>query len=133
MVTTTLEQRLERARELHRAGYNCAQCVLMVYDDVHGLQTVDAARVTAAFGAGFGGQRQLCGAVSGMGAMLGLMRYTGPEVKKVTYDHAAVLAERFRAENGSIVCGELLSSRRKPCIGLIEDAVTILHKEFCDE
>lgn len=124
---------MERARELHRAGYNCAQCVLMVFDDVHGLQAPDAARVSAAFGAGFGGQRQLCGAVSGMGAMLGLMRYTGPEVKKATYDHATVLADRYKALNGSIVCGELLQSRRKPCMGLIEDAIGILHKEFCDE
>ena len=46
----TLEERIERARALHKKGYNCSQCVVMVFDDVHGLSDDVAARVSAGFG-----------------------------------------------------------------------------------
>ena len=48
----TLEQRKERARALHKQGYNCSQCVVMVFDDVHGLSDEVAARASAGFGGG---------------------------------------------------------------------------------
>lgn len=127
----TLQQRIELARELHGQGYNCSQCVMMVFDDLHGLSMESAARVAASFGGGFGGQRQLCGTVSGMGMVLGLKRFAVPGDKKMIYAATQELSERFKAINGSLVCGELLASRRKPCMGLIEDAVTLVHNEFC--
>ncbi|MBR4722027.1 MAG: C-GCAxxG-C-C family protein, partial [Muribaculaceae bacterium] len=51
----TLQQRIERARRLHREGYNCAQCVVMVFDDVTGLDETNAAEIAAAMGAGMAG------------------------------------------------------------------------------
>lgn len=51
----TLEQRKERARALHKQGYNCSQCVVMVFEDVHGLSEDVAARASAGFGGGIGG------------------------------------------------------------------------------
>lgn len=131
MENVELEHRLERARNLHKQGYNCSQCVIMAFDDLHGLSAENAAGVSASFGGGFGGQRQLCGAVSGMGMVLGLKRFGSPADKKMIYAATQQLSERFRGINGSLICGELLDSRRKPCMGLIEDAITLVHNEFC--
>lgn len=131
MEQISLERRIERARNLHKQGYNCSQCVFIVFDDLHGLQDDVAAGVAAAFGGGFGGQRQLCGAVSGIGMVLGMQRFGSPADKKMIYDEARVLSERYKSANGSIICGELLASPRKPCMELIEDAISLIHNQFC--
>lgn len=104
---------------------------MMVFDDLHGMSADDCARVSAPFGGGFGGQRQLCGAVSGMGMVIGLNRFATPADKKNIYAATQRLSERFKEVNGSMICSELLVSRRKPCMGLIEDAITLVHNEFC--
>lgn len=122
----TLEERIERARVLHKQGYNCSQCVVMVFDDIHGLNNDDIARVSAGFGGGVGGMRQVCGAVSGMTMITSLVKYAQPSDKPMLYADVKSVADEFKAINGSIVCGELLRPGRKPCIGLIEVAITII-------
>jgi hypothetical protein len=49
-----------------------------------------------------------------------------PARKQLIYAQAGELARRYREINGSMVCGELLRSRRKSCMALIEDAITII-------
>ena len=122
----TLEERKERARMLHRQGYNCSQCVVMVFDDIHGMSEEVATRVSAGFGGGVGGMRQVCGAVSGMTILTGLAKYAKPSDKPMLYAEVQSCAEEFKRINGSVVCGELLQPGRKPCIELIEDAITII-------
>ena len=122
----TLEQRKERARELHRQGFNCSQCVVMVFDDIHGLSQDVAARASAGFGGGIGGMRQVCGAVSGMVMLEGLVKYSHPSDKPMLYAEVKAAAEEYKELNDSIVCGDLLKPGRKPCIELIEDAITII-------
>ena len=122
----TLEERKERARMLHRQGYNCSQCVVMVFDDIHGMNEEVAMRVSAGFGGGVGGMRQVCGAVSGMTILIGVAKYTQPSDKPMLYAEVQSCAEEFKKINGSVVCGELLKPGRKPCIELIEDAITII-------
>ena len=41
-----------RAAELFLSGYNCAQSVFMVFEDVHGFDACSAARLMSAFGGG---------------------------------------------------------------------------------
>ena len=122
----TLEQRKERARELHRQGFNCSQCVVMVFDDIHGLSQDVAARASAGFGGGMGGMRQVCGAVSGMVMLEGLVKYSHPSDKPMLYADVKAAAEEYKALNGSVICGDLLTPVRKPFIELIEDAITII-------
>ncbi len=55
----TLDERIERARALRAEGYNCSQCVFMVFDDIHSMSPDDAARMTAGLGGGVGGQHQV--------------------------------------------------------------------------
>jgi C_GCAxxG_C_C family probable redox protein len=130
MVKYTLDERITRARQLHKEGYNCAQCVVMVFDDIYDLDTDTAAKVSAGMGGGVGGQRQVCGTVSGMAMTLGLVQYASPADKATTYQAAKDCSNEFTSLNGSIVCSDLLKPGRKPCIELIVDAITIIDKKL---
>lgn len=105
-------ERAQRAREYFESGYNCAQSVFLAFRDVTGLDERMAATFSAPFGGGMGRLREVCGTVSGMSMVAGFL-YPNSEPndtpsKKRTYAAVQDMAERFRAENGSIVCRELL-------------------------
>ncbi len=124
----TLEERHERARALRAQGFNCSQCVYMVFDDIHGFDQATAARVSATLGGGVGGQHQVCGTVSAMSLVVGSLRYEEPAKKASLYKEVQRVCGEFRSENGSIVCAELLADRpnRKPCMQYILESIAIL-------
>ena len=101
-----------QAAELFLSGYNCAQAVAAAFSEELGLTEQQAARMVSAFGGGMGRLREVCGAVSGMLFVLGtLYGYDTPgddESKMVLYSQVQELAAKFREENGSIICRELL-------------------------
>lgn len=103
----------ERAEKLFRQGYNCAQSVLMAFEDVTGLENDVTAKLASSFGGGLGRMREVCGAVSGASMVLGLVKgYSDPdnlEAKKEHYHLVQEFARRFKEQNGSIICRELLS------------------------
>ena len=106
------QERAEQAREYFTSGYNCAQSVFLAYRDITGTDEVLAATISAPFGGGMGRLREVCGAVSGMTMVAGFIAPNSQpndnENKKNCYATVQALAEEFRAENGSIVCRELL-------------------------
>ena len=106
------QERAEQAREYFTSGYNCAQSVFLAYQDITGIDEVLAATISAPFGGGMGRLREVCGAVSGMTMVAGFIAPNSQpndnENKKNCYATVQALAEEFRAENGSIVCRELL-------------------------
>ena len=101
-----------KAAELFLQGYNCAQAVMVAFCDLTGLNEDAAAKQASPFGGGMGGLREVCGAVSGMFMVAGLMYgYDDPKDYQGKTDHYAriqELARRFEQENGSIVCRTLL-------------------------
>ena len=102
-----------KAAELFVEGYNCAQSVAMAFSDVTGLDEKTSARLISGFGGGMGRLREVCGAVSGMFFVLGtLYGYDSPddEKKKQLYTDVQALAAKFREENGSIICREILKN-----------------------
>ena len=103
-----------KAAELFLSGYNCAQSVAVVFCDLTGLTEQQAARMASAFGGGMGRLREVCGAVSGMLMVLSqLYGYDTPGddvKKKELYHQVQALAAKFREENGSIVCREILKN-----------------------
>lgn len=111
-----IEERVARARELFTSGYNCAQAVVLAYRDVTGLDAALAATCSAPFGGGMGRLREVCGAVSGMTLLAGFLapNPTPDDRAAKTAGYALVqrFAEAFRAENGAIVCRELLGLDR---------------------
>lgn len=135
----------ERAAELFVKGYNCAQAVLIAFGDLTGLEEKTAARTISAFGGGFGRLREVCGAVSGMAAVISIL-YGYEDVddaagKKSTYQLMQELAGQFRERCGSIVCRELLDTpsttpvpdarteayyASRPCVRMVYNAADIL-------
>ena len=111
------EERIEKARQLHRSGCNCCQSVVMAYADRLPIDPEAAMNVSAPFGRGLAGTREVCGCVSGMAMVCGL---TGHNADVRT------LIERFREENGDIVCGRLLQMGKKPCPEMVADAAGYL-------
>ena len=69
----------EKARDLFREGYNCAQSVVGAFHEEMGLSLSEATRLASSFGGGMGGLRETCGAVTGMFLVAGmLMGYDDP-------------------------------------------------------
>lgn len=103
-----------KAAELFLQGYNCAQSVAVAFCDVTGLEEKYAAKMSSSFGGGMGRMREVCGAVSGMLMVLGLLYgydTPGDDVsKKRLYTDIQTLAGKFREEVGSIVCREILKN-----------------------
>ena len=97
---------------LFEEGYNCAQSVFLAFSDLHGMDTHTAAVLSSSFGGGMGRLREVCGAVSGMFLVAGILYgYDDPgarEEKAAHYARIQELAKAFEEKNGSIVCRELL-------------------------
>ena len=99
------------AAELFVGGYNCAQAVAVAFSDVTGLDAKTSAKLISSFGGGMGRMREVCGAVSGMLFVAGILYgYDTPDdtAKKAHYARVQELAGNFREQVGSIVCRELL-------------------------
>ena len=120
--------RSEKACELHKMGYNCAQAVFAAYADEFGMDMDTALRISSSFGAGFGKLQEVCGAFSGMAMILGMREGNfDPKVPSAKMEHYArvrALADQFKAENGSIVCAELLGLDRKEPVTNVAEART---------
>ena len=103
-----------KAAELFVNGYNCAQAVAVAFCDVTGLDEKFTAKMVSSFGGGMGRLREVCGAVSGMFFVLGLLYgydTPGDDVsKKRLYTDVQALAAKFREQCGSIVCREILKN-----------------------
>ena len=107
-----INERVETARNYFLEGYNCAQSIALAYHDVMGIDKELSATMAAPFGGGMGRLRVVCGTVSGMFMVAGFIapnaQPNDTANKKSCYALVQSLAERFREENGSIVCRELL-------------------------
>lgn len=140
-----------QAAELFLQGYNCAQAVAVAFSDVTGLSREVSAKLASSFGGGMGRMREVCGAVSGMLMVAGILYgYEGPEegaAKKEHYTLVQELAAKFREEAGSIICREILKNppsdpapsprteeyyRQRPCARMVWIAARLLD-EYCAE
>lgn len=140
----------EEAGGYFRQGYNCCQAVVLAFAEEAGLTAKEAALLGSSFGGGMGRLREVCGTVSGMLMVAGLLKgYVSPKDREGKTTHYALvqkLADEFRKKNGSIVCRELLGIegrsphvpeartdayyRKRPCGELVECAADILAQEL---
>lgn len=102
----------EKAMALFSEGYNCSQAVFAAFCDEMNMDYETTLKLASSFGGGMGRMREVCGAVSGMFMAAGMLYgYSAPDddaEKKTHYMRIQALAEKFKSENGSIVCRELL-------------------------
>lgn len=107
----------EEAKAQFLEGANCAQAVVHVFAETCGIDTELGLRMASGFGAGMGRMREVCGAVSGMflvaNLKYGYADIHNKELKDAHYQRIQTLGERFKAEAGSIICGELLKLPKK--------------------
>ena len=141
-----------KAGELFLTGSNCAQAVILAFNDITGLDDKTALRLSSPFGGGIGRMREVCGAVSGMFMVLGLLYgYEEPGEKdcnkKALYKEVQDLADKFRAECGSIICREILKNppsdpnptprtaefyAKRPCARMVMTAARILDEYIAE-
>ena len=142
-----VEERALRAKEFFNKGYNCAQSVALAYADITSLDEEMVAKITASFGGGMGRLREVCGAVSGMAFVASFISpcptADNAEAKKANYALVQHFAEKFREQNGSIVCRQLLGLeqpkdeptpsprtaeyyKKRPCAEYVYDAALIV-------
>jgi len=107
-----VEQRVQKAVDYFMAGYGCGQSVVAAFADLYGVPEDVALRIGAGFGGGVGKMRMMCGAVSGMVILAGLQcedtSSADHAAKTSCYKLVQNLTASFKAENGSIICAELL-------------------------
>ncbi len=99
----------EQARALFMQGYNCSQCVAAAFCEEAGLDRDVMLKISVGLGGGVGRLREVCGAFGGMALVLGMLYGdTRPDSKTAVYPIVQRLAAEYKAQNGSIVCKELL-------------------------
>ena len=112
MTEKELNERVERAVENFMAGYGCCQSVVAAFADLYGLDEVLAKKIGAGFGGGVGRLRMMCGAVSGIVMLVGLdcgqTEGSDREGKSACYKVVQQLLAQSEAENGSLICAEIL-------------------------
>ena len=153
-----IEERVAKAKRLFKEeGYNCCQAVVLAYNDIFGIDDKTAAAMSAGFGGGMGRMREVCGSVSGMVMLAGLVAPANDPSIKVdrTRNYALVqeVAGEFREMNGSIVCRDLLGLseeskkqkespepsdrtpeyyKKRPCEELVGISARIIGKKILD-
>jgi C_GCAxxG_C_C family probable redox protein len=147
-ILEVIMDRVEKAVELFKSGYNCSQAVIGAFCDEFGMDFETAMRVSEGFGGGMGRMRLTCGAVSGMFMLVGLKysKAEGGDIETRTkiYETVQKLAKEFEEKNGSIVCGDLLGInkpkddgavpttrsesfyKKRPCAKCVEDCAILV-------
>lgn len=142
-----------KAMALFKEGFNCSQSVFLAFEDFYGIDRSTALKLSSSFGGGMGRLREVCGAVSGMFMVAGVLYgYDDPkdyEAKKQHYERIQYLAKQYEEANGSIVCRELLGLgqgkdvaapekrteeyyKKRPCAELVGIAAAIM-EEYIEE
>ena len=139
----------EKAIALFESGANCAQAVFTAFGDLTGIEEKTALRLSSSFGGGLGRQREVCGAVSGMcmvaGILYGYDDIKDEAAKAAHYRLIQELCDAFRERFETIICRELLGEkktahipdpsprteeyyRRRPCARLVGTAAEIMEE-----
>lgn len=97
----------ELAKHYFEQGNNCSQAVVLAFKEEIGMDEKTLKKLSIGLGGGFGRQRLVCGAVSGMTMVLSYLLSDGVDklaIYKVVQDACA----EFKKELGSLICAELL-------------------------
>lgn len=142
--------RSEKAESLFLGGCNCCQSVFLAFQDLINLDEGTMLRLSAPFGGGGAGTRELCGALSGMMMVMGQLTatedYRDNAAKTALYRHLQAMMDEFEQEHGSCQCAQLLKLAKgyrpdpslrtpeyyksRPCARLVGSAARIIQKEL---
>lgn len=146
-------EKKEKAKALFLANYNCAQAIAGAYADLCGITTEQAAKLSSSFGGGFFRCRKsLCGALSGMGLVLGSLFYPDsedPDEKKIFMERFGKTLKKFEDKYGGINCCDLIKPvekaekdltaatqedyERRPCLVYVLECIDLIEEELKKE
>ena len=109
-MSAQLKNPAEEAVELFEGGLYCSEAILQTYNSRLRLGLNDAAlRMATAFGAGLGGSRCLCGALSGAVLVASAIkgRTTAGESEGGLFELTQQLHDRFRGRFNATCCRTL--------------------------
>ncbi len=148
-----VNERGKLALDLFNDGCNCAQAVFCAFDDLMGIDRETALRLSSSMGGGMGRLREVCGAVSGMFLVAGVLYgYSDLEDAKSKSDHykrIRTLANRFIELHPSIICRDILGAEaekggepavrdakykhERPCYACVEDAARLMAEMIAED
>ena len=135
-MSDALDSRIAKAREMFEGPYNCAQSVATVYADIIGQDEQEIQRLASGFGFGMGGERSVCGALSG-GIFVLSSTVKDPTNREETYDRVYYLISLFKKNNdGRLHCLDLIGEQpgdeqfRNVCPLLVETVVRLVAKSL---
>lgn len=144
-------ERKDLALKYFYDGYNCAQAVFAAYCDLFGMDPDLGKTLCSGMGAGMGGLREKCGAVSSMFLLAGLLSSSksNEEVlsKKELYKLIKELNQDFEGKMGSSCCRTLLENanvlvlqnpsernekyyKKRPCAIFVKTASEIIQEKL---
>ena len=131
-----LSARISQARELFDGPYNCAQAVASAYADIIGHEEEEIRRMVSGFGLGMGGERSVCGALSG-GIFVLSSTVKDPTNREELYDRVYYLISQFKKSNdGKLHCLDLIGEDpgdkefKSVCPLLVETVVRLVAKSL---
>jgi len=141
-----MTSRIEEALSLADKGYSCGQAILGTYGPFFDLDRDTAYKLASSMAAGFGGQGQTCGAVTGaylvIGLRFGSSNVDEIECRELTFELVQQFTQTFESWHNSTQCNTLLGHdittmeglktvrqqglARKLCPAFIRSAIEIL-------
>ncbi|CDF02612.1 MAG: C-GCAxxG-C-C family protein [Ruminococcus sp.] len=122
-----MENRINKAKEIHNKGGNCCQAVVCAFADLLNKDEETLYSAAEGFGLGMGNMNCTCGAVSGMVMLAGLKNSSGStdagSTKRETYKIAAEMTDEFKKEVGTVICSEIKGVNSGKCLKSCSDCI----------
>lgn len=126
----TKQERIDKANALRAQGYNCAQAVLMCFEDATGVPDAAAASLTSALGSGVAATGEICGVANAMAIAVGATYGPEPSHKAAASKEAREVVNAFACDNGGCLRCVELKGLRRTCNALVAQGVEMLHDHF---
>lgn len=122
------KDRAERAVAFHHAQdhNNCAQSVLLAFQNQLGKSAEELKALGDSFGTGMGGMEATCGALTGAAIVLGLLNHSGKPAKLIMND----ILRTFRDQAGATLCKDLKGRDTGKMLCACDDCIRIAAREL---
>ena len=112
--------RAEKAVE-YKKSCNCAQAVLLAFQEELGKTEEELLALGSGFGAGMGGMEATCGALCGAAMAAGLLNRSDSPTKGITN----AMLQEFKEKAGATICGDLKGIKTRKMLCSCDDCVRI--------
>ncbi|MEI7423965.1 MAG: C-GCAxxG-C-C family protein [Prolixibacteraceae bacterium] len=107
-----MEDKVEKAIETFRSGYNCAQSVVLTFAKDLEFDENQASAISVGFGGGMGRMQEKCGAVTGAFMVLGMYNSKkhpdNLNRKMESYAMIQKFDDKFKSIHGATDCRKLI-------------------------